>query len=349
MYQQQIFTISRENTKYAYAVGLLRVLETRLLGRAAIARLLEAGSAQEVLKMLSEGEYEVALLDVHEPWDFERALNVERERVYALIDRLTLDQRLTQIFRMRWDFHNLKVLLKSNYLGRPGTGSDDILVRSGLVPVEDPKAAIKPEGEQKVSKLPEYISNALKDAKVEYEETQNPQILDIVIDKHAQRVIYQQVTDYPNPFLRGYFEAVADLTNIKSFIRLKMLGEGLRTLDSVLLPHGILDRSIYIKRFDDSIESFVESLANTSYGKVVADGLKGWTEHRSLAAYERLSDDYLINYIKPAKYIVFGVEPLIGYLLAKENEMKLIRIIMIGKLNDLPYDVIKERLRDTYV
>ena len=348
MYGQQTFTSAREDTKYAYAVGRIRALETRLLDGTTINRLLEAESASEVLKMLSEGEYESALSGVHEPAEFEGALNIEKERIYDLINELSLDPDLTRAFRIRWDFHNLKALLKSIYSGGSDSDNEDALIASGLIPVQDLRSVVAPEEDGGSRDLPDYILDALEDARTEYEESQNPQMIDIVIDKHLHRFLYEQSAYYPNPFLRGYFEAVADLTNIKSFIRIKMLDGSLTLLKAVLLPYGSLAEETYTRQFDESVESFAASLSNTPYAKLVSEGIREWSEKRSLAVYERLADDYLINYIKPAKYIVFGVEPLIGYLLAKEHEMKLIRIIVIGKLNDLPAETIKERLRVTY-
>ena len=348
MYGQQIFTSAKENTKYAYAVGRLRALETRLLDGTAISRLLEAESAQEAVKMLSEGEYESALEDVRDAVDFESALNIEMERIYSLIDELSLDPQLTKIFRARWDFHNLKVLLKSSFLEAIGSGNDDILVRSGLISIDDMKAAIQPGDEQEGGELPDWIADALMDARAQYEEGQNPQMIDTVIDNHLQDFLYREAADYPNSFLRGYLEAAIDLNNIKNFIRIKMLGEGARLLNMVLVPHGSLRNEVFLRHFDETVENFAAILSNTPYAGLVMEGIRKWTEEQSLAAFERLADDYLISYIKSAKYIVFGVEPLIGYLLAKENEMKLIRIIVIGKLNDLPMETIRERLRDTY-
>ena len=369
MIGQQILTSAKQNTKYAYAVGRIRALETRLLDGMAIGRLLEAETAQEVLKTLSEGEYESSLSNISDPADFETALNIEQERIYALIDELSLDPQLTSIFRARWDFHNLKALLKSSYLKRAdsegaprsATATDDVLVSSGLVPVEAIRFAIEPDDEQSGSgsyltglgadedDVASHIENALEDAQTQYEESQNPQTIDIVIDKHLQSFLYKRVADYSNTFLCGYFQAIADLTNIKSFIRIKMLGEGIRLLDAALLPHGSLDRNIYIGQFDETVENFAVSLTYTPYADLVAEGIRSWADAHSLAVFERLSDNYLIDYIKPVKYMVFGVEPLMGYLLAKEHEMKLIRIIVICKLNDLPTENIKERLRDTYV
>ena len=79
----------KENTRYGYASGRLRVLETRLLNKASIGRLLEADSTQEVLRILSEGEYAVALSEISNPSDFEKALEIEMERTYALVDELS--------------------------------------------------------------------------------------------------------------------------------------------------------------------------------------------------------------------------------------------------------------------
>ena len=327
-----------------------------------LVRLLEAETAQEVLKTLAEGEYESSLSNISNAGDFETALSIEQERIYSLVDELSLDPQLTSIFRARWDFHNLKVLLKSSYLKKSNSDEasrsvvnvDNILIRSGLIPVEVIMSAVEPDDEQSVgiSSLTEdysYILEALEDAQTQYEESQNPQMIDIVVDNHLHRFLYQQAEDYGNHFLCGYFKAIADLSNIKSFVRVKMLGAGVRLLDAVLLPHGNLAREIFMGQFDETVENFAASLTGTFYRDVVSEGMRNWTEEHSLGAFEKLADNYLINYIRPVKYMVFGVEPLIGYLMAKEHEMKQIRIIVIGKLNDLPTDNIKERLRDTYV
>ena len=342
MYTQQAF---KENSKYGYASGRIHVLEMKLINRAALTRLLEADSPQEVLRILSESGYGAAFSDA--AVNFEDALQAEMSRVYNLVDELTMDPLLTQIFRIRWDFHNIKILLKASYLKE--SSYDGSLVSFGVTPVEGLKLAIEPESEKKGEPIPDYLMNAINGSREQYETNQNPQIIDIVIDNHLHSFMYKRVKSYPNSFLRGYFEAIADLNNIRSFVRVRMLGENIRLLDSVLLPYGMLDKNVFLQRFDDNIESWTASLTNTPYGELVTEGFRRWSEDHSLAVFEKLSDNYLIDYIKPAKYIIFGVEPLIGYFLAKEHEIKLIRIIMIGKLNDLPTEIINERLRDTYV
>lgn len=53
--------------------------------------------------------------------------------------------------------------------------------------------------------------------------------------------------------------------------------------------------------------------------------------------------------MKDSKFVTFGPERILSYIYAKETEIKLIRIIMVGKLNNVAEEVIRERLRDSYV
>ncbi len=345
----QIDISYKENTKYGYASGRLRVLETRLLNRNSILRLLESDSAQEVIRLLSEGEYGSAFSVISDPIDFDVGLKVELRRTYALIDELSQDPDLTNIFRIKWDFHNLKAFLKASYLENFKAEFDGVTSDLGLIPLETLKLNVMPESDKKVEAVPDYIIDALNSARSQYESSQNPRFIDTVIDNHCYSFMFKRAEEYSNKFLIGYFKAIVDLNNIRNFIRIKMLDESIRLLDSILLPRGSIDKKVFMNHFDDPIESLASSLSNTDYSDVITEGIRKWTDEHSLATFEKLADNFLINYIKPAKYIIFGIEPLIGYLLAKENEIKIIRIIMTGKLNDLPADIINERLRDTYV
>ena len=97
------------------------------------------------------------------------------------------------------------------------------------------------------------------------------------------------------------------------------------------------------------MDNFFQVLSATAYGQLVSQGIKYWKENGSWSELERLSDNHILNFLRRAKHIVFGLEPLIGYLAAKENEIKMLRMIMVGKLNKLEGELVRRNLRDTYV
>ena len=56
-----------------------------------------------------------------------------------------------------------------------------------------------------------------------------------------------------------------------------------------------------------------------------------------------------MDLMKSGKLVTFGPERILSYIYAKETEIKIIRIIMVGKLNNIAEEVIRERLRYIYV
>ena len=78
-------------------------------------------------------------------------------------------------------------------------------------------------------------------------------------------------------------------------------------------------------------------------------GLESFRATNRLSDLEKYMDNYLVEINKPSKYVNFGPEPIFSYLVAKEAEIKTLRIIMVSKLNKLSPDATRERVRDLYV
>ena len=91
------------------------------------------------------------------------------------------------------------------------------------------------------------------------------------------------------------------------------------------------------------MEAIYQYLSLTVYSDAVS-ALK-----ESPSAFERWSDNLIIKHISPQKYNPFTISPLAAYILARENEIKTVRILLSGKRNDISDDSIRERLREMYV
>ena len=64
----------------------------------------------------------------------------------------------------------------------------------------------------------------------------------------------------------------------------------------------------------------------------------------SLTAFEKACDDAVTATAAQAKSVPFGVEVVIGYLVAKEIEFTAVRIIMSGRMAGIDGEKIREKL-----
>lgn len=331
------------DNKYLYSVTRTRTLETKLLDSAKIERMVEAKTAEDVIKILGETEYANSILEMKHGLDYETIISKEIENTYKYMREVLPEPELVDIFLLKYDIHNLKVLLKSTLLKE----ENDFLLRDlGTIPVSKLKEILK---EKDFRILHPIITAGLEEIFKSFEGSPNPQMIDIILDRCQYNAMYRLAQKSRNKFLQDFISAQIDMMNVRSFLRIKEAELGRDYLIKVLLPHGSLDIDYFGKYLDDSLDVFRDSLWSKDFYSVLEEGLESYARTKTLTRLEKLADDYIFSIAKKGKYVAFGIEPLVGYLMAKENEAKIIRIIMVGKMNNIPNDIIRERLRDVYV
>ena len=328
--------------EFLYASGRIRALETKLLSRTIVERILEAQDMDAVMRVLSETDYAPDFEELESIYDFEKALENSMKRTLGVIKESLKDQRVVRFFTLKYDYHNLKVVLKSRILG---VGVPENLSTLGEVPVEELLKLSK--GEKDVA-VPKLMRLAFERAAEVYEETLDPQQVDLILDRALYEELNLLVQDIGHDFLKSYLAALVDLTNIKTMVRLKYMESDLRMLKKSLLPGGSIDLEFFEKMFQEPVPVLIEALAASNYSKVVKDGLENWVSSGSSAVYEKLVDDFLLGMLRKGLYKPFGLETVVGYLGARENELKILRVLMVGKINGISEDMIRERLRDVY-
>ncbi|NLY75124.1 MAG: hypothetical protein GX075_07440 [Firmicutes bacterium] len=321
---------------FAYAVGRIRALETKLLDRAKLERLSEAGSLNEVLSGLGESEYGPAIGNLKDPNQFEAALNAELARVIKLVTELSGGAPEVKAFVHRYDLQNIKLILKT------ADGNPTGLSHLG---VWNPEWLIQRLNENDLAELPEAFRRAIDLAKATFKATGDTQEIDRIMDAAWFDYGYQVLKEGISELLFNWWVAFIDLTNLRTFIRLRMIGSGFGELQRFFIDNGGVKLQDFKELWEQPDEKVTAWLANTDYSKLLSDGAGTLG---SLTQLERDCDNFLLDKIAPAKMISLGIEPLVGYLLAKENEVKLLRIILVGKANQLSGPEIKERLRRAY-
>ncbi len=75
--------------KFLYSVTRIRALETKLLDRAKIERMIEARNADEVIKVLYETEYAGSISEMKSVEDYETVLSKELSKTYELLREIS--------------------------------------------------------------------------------------------------------------------------------------------------------------------------------------------------------------------------------------------------------------------
>lgn len=156
-------------------------------------------------------------------------------------------------------------------------------------------------------------------------------------------------------FLQDYFMYTVDMHNIKTFLRLYVLKEPEEKLKTYLIYEGFFKKKTFLELYSQDLSNFLHRLKYVhkharviDYAFFLEDAVKKLKEHNSFVALEKAINEFLIQVLKPAKYLSFGPEPVIAYYFAKVNEINLIRLIILAKLNNLTTDLVKERLNNVY-
>ncbi len=327
-----------DSMEFAKVIPRLRVFETRLLDKAKLDRMIDSSSAEDVIKILKETEYSNIMTNVKKAEDYENMLSLELERVYKELYDMCANKKIVDIMSIKYEYHNIKVLLKGKFLNKDFS---DILIPIGRMDIVKFKNIII---ENDYSDLTKIMRLGIEETITRFNLTKDSQLIDMILDMYMFEELREIAQELNDKFITKYIKAQIDLTNIRTLLRVKNQNKERDFLQRALIKGGIIDIDTLISLFNDAASNIPVKLSHTDYYEI----LKNNTTYEG-GVLEKSMDNYIMKLMKDAKMIPFGMEPIIAYIYAKETEIKVIRIIMVGKLNNINAEIIRGRLRDVYV
>lgn len=119
-------TKRRKDADYLFLSARIRAMERRLLTAQRLEQLLTAPSVEACAQLLSEWGY----APVHDEPSLQAALSAQREAVFADVSRFMPEAEVLDVFRLKYDYHNIKTLLKAPQ------DAERLLIDAGTVPAE---------------------------------------------------------------------------------------------------------------------------------------------------------------------------------------------------------------------
>lgn len=318
--------------EYIYAVARIRFKETKLLSDADLSALLAAKDPDSVMRLLHDKGW-----GDNTDSRPEELLAIEEKKLWDFVSETVEDLSTLDFLRVSNDFHNLKVAVKS--ITRD-VKPDGMLLYDA---VTDPDELYQTVKSREYGELPAFLQDVAQEAMTTLLQTSDGQLCDIIIDKACMEYVYGLGKESDNDLIRLYCELFVAASDIKIALRSAKTKKKLDFIRRAMAACDSLDTDRLSEAAVEGTDAVLAYLGTTEY-RDAADALSV-----SASAFEKWCDDYLTAAMKPQKWEPFGIGPIVAYIIARQNEIKAVRMILSAQANGLSEQTIKERLRDMYV
>lgn len=314
---------------FAFATGGVRALENGLLNRAFLTTLAEAGAEEQRRMLIDRG-----FTGFEKTSDPDKALAGRMEQVYEELLPYLPDRSVLDVCLLPNDYHNLKVAVKG--LVRGGERKD-LYRRPALV---DPDQLWEPLSAKDWESLPGFLR---EDAREGYEvltQTGSGQALDLELDRRclaamlaAGQKVGGTTASYAEKFVRCAVLRVA--------LRLSRQEPGDALIRAALLDAPGLDL-IALTNAVQSGEGAVKAYIRENCD-LPEEAFAGGS-----AGLEKAMENDLVATLQEVRRVACGADVVVAYYLAREMELKNLRILLTGLKAGQKGADLRERMRDNY-
>lgn len=260
----------------------------------------------------------------------------EKNKTRQIIRELAGDDEETDILTISDEFHNLKAAIKQVCTGNE---KENVFYEGGKLEPEFLKDCIR---QGRYFELPQEMGAAAKEATEMLIQTGSGQLCDVIIDRAALYAIKEKGENSQVQLIKKYADTLITIADIKIAVRCAATNNNSDFVKKCVVPCSGVSITELIASVDGGIDSVCAYLENTGFGDAVR-ALK-----QSMSVFECWCDNKIVEDIKPEKYNAFTIGPIVAYAIAKDIEIKTVKIILSCKQNGFDNDFIKERIRVMY-
>jgi V/A-type H+-transporting ATPase subunit C len=319
---------------YAYVNTRVRAMKAKLVQPDSYAKLLKM-SVPEIAHFLEEQEYKREIDSLAARYEgadlLETALNKNLAADLHKVFRISIRESRDQVaaFLGYWDVWNVKTVLRGKYSSAPAQEIEDTLIPAGSL---DDALLRKIASEAKnVEEAAEAFRDTeygpvLANAMQSFHSTKQLAGLENALDTYYYKSILDQTTGKLAQFVRMEIDAL----NIMSLLRLKRAGSAAIEF----IPGGKL-RVPELKALASG--SYEDAAKRLSERGAIIDAPLPLVERSLLAERLRFGYRMLRDY-------KLGINPIIGYFIAKRIEIENIRLLVRAKQSGIAEAEIEKRL-----
>lgn len=327
--------------EYAGLNTTLRLYEASMLSQSDYDTLLQMESVDRLLDYLAKTVY-VVDDSVKQTREFEPILQQRLEKVYKDLLEATPDPRVIEIFSLRYTYHNLKLLIKQKYVDRD---LSNLLIPIGSYSIEQLKQVVETKGQNQ--DLHPVLQESVYDAMTSVEDTGDTFSIDIILDTAYLKHIGMNAEEIGSPEVKVFTQMKIDFQNLVTFVRAFNQGQSNSFIFAALSDSGAVSRNDIIQNWrDQDLNGLVESYHLADY-MINLDPIWDQLQNKKVNPTEidSIIQGEFSEILRSYSFEAFGPMPVLTFLHFFENEIDNVRLILIGKENQLGNKIIKERMR----
>jgi V/A-type H+-transporting ATPase subunit C len=332
-------SVGTDDWRYAHAAARVRALELSMLSRSVFVDMANAATFGDAVEMLNGTDYAIdAKADTER---LEQMLLERRTETRRLFSELIQNEGIEEFLRAREDFANMRLAVRRVVTGRK-LGLD--YSNDGNVPAAEFEEIFEQENYER---FPEYLQEAVEAAVLGYYESHDVRRIDYEIDRVQASWRVRAAQKMQSEFGLSLMRIRIDLTNIRTMLRLKMAERQEET--GYFLPDGFVSTDRFRQGLEVGLEAIAPLFYSTPYYELLDLSIPYLKSEQSFLKLEKECEDYIKGFLKTTRSIAAGPQPVIAYFLMKEAEIRTVRMVLTGKKNNLPPQLIQDRLGEWMV
>lgn len=374
--------------EWCYISGRINILECYLLSMKFFEKILSSNNLNDVLTHLNNTPLKAYFTDAKHLYEFETLLDdYYHDKLYE-IRSLSPYSAVCDFFLIRNDILNLKKFIKSKISGLigntflrgtiskdtwddvwqgkaapvPGVFKESLSFLKKIITQYSHSQITPPPSQEGMEKGAQSITpptSSLSQGRNKWggEKDSLPFIIDLIFDGAYLRYIENFFNEINIEIIKRYLMMYQFVKGLAVIRRAMDLGLDMKLLDQYFLG-GFNQTHVFRKLFMSTIrvsektphEAFAGAYCDTSLLDQYFVRMLSLNLFPKISfQYEVITDNYLLDMIRPVKFIPFGPERVFGYLCGFTTEVFNLKLVLGGKVHRIEENLLKERLRKTYV
>lgn len=325
--------------RYLFMTGVIRACEAKMIHAEWVDQLIRAESLNRMIELLKDTGYQDFLGSDDAPHTLDRVLHLRRHWLFRFLDAHAPHQELSELLRLGYDYHNIKILLKERIFEQENAAA---LVDTGVIDKEKIRNIFSNEDYEA---LPLFVRKGVFKAVDAYYTTRHAILVDLIMDRTMYEDLLDHAVKTQSPLIVEHVRMAIDLSNLQTAMRAEKVEQDAASRENLFIPGGEIGLNTLWKLLDQGVEGVTTVADEYGLNRIS----RAAAEHSTNPfAIEREADNTLLDHLRPTRFMIGGVEPVFAFGFAVEMELKILGIIIGCRQAGMGPEWIRMRLPEPF-